>query len=93
MRKSIVHHKIPIIQVVEKTEVLKLLDTSMIYPISDSSWVNYVHIVPKKWGMTIIKNWQEWTNHNPNSDKWRMCIDYRKVNLETKKYHFVLPYG
>ena len=33
---------------VVKKEVLKLLDAGMIYPISDSSWVSPVHVVPKK---------------------------------------------
>ena len=23
---------------------------------------------------------------------WRMCIDYRKLNKATKKYHFLLPF-
>ena len=37
-------------------EVIKLLDASMIYPISDSSWVSPVQVVPKKWGMIVIQN-------------------------------------
>nr|GFC54659.1 reverse transcriptase domain-containing protein [Tanacetum cinerariifolium] len=39
-----------------KKEVEKLLDTGLIYPISDSPWVSPVHCVPKKGGMTVIKN-------------------------------------
>nr|GEW59272.1 hypothetical protein [Tanacetum cinerariifolium] len=39
-----------------KKEVEKLLDTGLIYPISDSPWVNPVHCVPKKGGFTIIEN-------------------------------------
>jgi len=38
----------PTMKEVVKKEVLKLLDTGMIYPISDSSWVSHVHVVPKK---------------------------------------------
>nr|GEZ21619.1 reverse transcriptase domain-containing protein [Tanacetum cinerariifolium] len=34
----------------------KLLDARLIHPISDSPWVSPIHCVPKKGGMTIIKN-------------------------------------
>jgi len=37
-------------------EVLKLLEAGLIYPISDSAWVSLVQVVPKKGGMTVIKN-------------------------------------
>jgi len=43
-------------QEVVKKEVVKLLDTSIIYPISDSESVSLLQVVPKKGGMTIIKN-------------------------------------
>ena len=33
---------------VVRTEVLKLLAASIIYPIADSKWVSPVHCVPKK---------------------------------------------
>ncbi|GJR28562.1 reverse transcriptase domain-containing protein [Tanacetum coccineum] len=39
-----------------KKEVIKLLDARLIYPISDSPWVSLVHCVPKKGGMTVVKN-------------------------------------
>nr|GFB96939.1 reverse transcriptase domain-containing protein [Tanacetum cinerariifolium] len=39
-----------------KKEVEKLLDARLIYPISDSPWVSPIHCVPKKGGMTVIKN-------------------------------------
>ena len=39
-----------------KKEIIKLLDAGIIYPISDSEWVSPVQVVPKKGGMTIIKN-------------------------------------
>ena len=41
---------------VVKKEIIKLLDTMIIYPISDSDWVSPIHVVPKKGGMTIVKN-------------------------------------
>nr|GEZ46334.1 hypothetical protein [Tanacetum cinerariifolium] len=39
-----------------KKEVEKLLDAGLIYPISDSPWVSPIHCIPKKGGMTVIKN-------------------------------------
>ncbi|XP_039687886.1 uncharacterized protein [Medicago truncatula] len=39
-----------------KKEVLKLLDAGVIYPISDSKWGSPVQVVPKKGGLTVIKN-------------------------------------
>ncbi|GJS01612.1 reverse transcriptase domain-containing protein, partial [Tanacetum coccineum] len=46
----------PKIHDVIKKEVEKLLDAGLIYPISDSPWVSPVHCVPKKSGITVIKN-------------------------------------
>ena len=41
---------------VVKKEVLKLLHTGIIYPVSDSKWVSPVQVVPKKGGMTVVEN-------------------------------------
>nr|GEZ63498.1 DNA-directed DNA polymerase [Tanacetum cinerariifolium] len=46
----------PKIYDVIKKEVEKLLDVGLIYLISDSPWVSPIHCVPKKGGMTVIKN-------------------------------------
>ncbi|KAL6514868.1 hypothetical protein OROGR_020447 [Orobanche gracilis] len=46
----------PNLKEVVRTEIIKLLDVGIIYPISDSSWVSLVHIVPKKSGITVITN-------------------------------------
>nr|GFA66662.1 reverse transcriptase domain-containing protein [Tanacetum cinerariifolium] len=46
----------PKIHDVIKKEVETLLDAGLIYPISDSPWVSPIHCVPKKGGMTVIKN-------------------------------------
>ncbi|XP_073307370.1 uncharacterized protein [Primulina huaijiensis] len=77
---------------VVKTEVLKLLDVGIIYPISDSKWVSPTQVVPKKSGITVIKNekGELLTSRVPSS--WRMCIDYRKLNDATRKDHFPLPF-
>ena len=39
-----------------KDEILKWLNASIIYPISDSPWVSPVHVVPKKAGITVTTN-------------------------------------
>ncbi|RDX66973.1 hypothetical protein CR513_54204, partial [Mucuna pruriens] len=44
---------------VVKKEVTKLLAAGIIYPISDSQWVSPVQVVPKKSGMTVMKNQQD----------------------------------
>jgi len=39
-----------------KAEILKLLDAGIIYPITNSKWVATIHVVPKKTGITLVKN-------------------------------------
>ena len=46
----------PNMKEVVKKEVLKLLDAGTIYPISDSKWASLVNVVPKKGGLTVVKN-------------------------------------
>jgi hypothetical protein len=41
---------------VVKKEVIKLLDAGIIYPVPHSEWVSPVHCVPKKEGLTMVKN-------------------------------------
>ena len=41
---------------VVKTEKLKLLEASIIYPIADSRWASLVHCVPKKGGIAVVPN-------------------------------------
>jgi hypothetical protein len=44
------------IREVMKKKVLKLLHTEIIYPVPHSEWVSLVQVVPKKGGMTVVKN-------------------------------------
>ena len=46
----------PTVQEVVRTEVIKLLDAGIIYPIFDSKWVSPIHVVPKRAGLTVVKN-------------------------------------
>ncbi|GJY15907.1 hypothetical protein Tco_0386329 [Tanacetum coccineum] len=75
-----------------KKEVEKLLDAGLIYPISDSPWVSPVHCVPKKGGMTVVKNEENELVPTRLVTGWRVCIDYRKLNEATCKDHFPLPF-
>nr|GFA75414.1 reverse transcriptase domain-containing protein [Tanacetum cinerariifolium] len=75
-----------------KKEVEKLLDTGLIYPISDSPWVSPVHCVPKKGGFTVVENEENELILTQLVTGWRVCIDYRKLNEATHKYPFPLPF-
>jgi len=77
---------------VVKAEVLKLLDVGIIYPISDSKWVSPTQVVPKKSGITVVKNEKGELIPTRVPSSWRMCIDYRKLNTATRKDHFPLPF-
>ncbi|KAL4361219.1 hypothetical protein GQ457_04G019150 [Hibiscus cannabinus] len=73
-------------------EIIKWLDAGIIYPISDSSWVSHVQCVPKKGGMTVVTNEANELLPTRTVTGWRICMDYRKLNKETKKDHFPLPF-
>nr|GEX51702.1 DNA-directed DNA polymerase [Tanacetum cinerariifolium] len=82
----------PKIHEVIKKEVLKLLDTGLIYPISDSPWVSPVQCVPIKGGFTIVENKENELIPTRLVTGWRVCIDYHNLNDVTHKDHFPLPF-
>nr|GEY21488.1 reverse transcriptase domain-containing protein [Tanacetum cinerariifolium] len=57
-----------------------------------SPWVSPIHCVPKKGGMTVIKNDKNELVPTRLVTGWRVCIDYRKLNEATRKDHFPLPF-
>ena len=81
----------PMLEVVKK-EVIKLLDCGVIYPISDSKWVSPVQVVPKKSGVTVVKNAEKELVPQRTITGHRVCIDYRPLNNVTRKDHFPLPF-
>ncbi|GJY93906.1 reverse transcriptase domain-containing protein [Tanacetum coccineum] len=82
----------PKIHDVIKKEVEKLLDARLIYPILDSPWVSLVHYVPKKGGMIVVTNDENELVPTRLVTRWRVCIDYHKLNEATRKDHFPLPF-
>ncbi|GJR62230.1 putative ribonuclease H-like domain-containing protein [Tanacetum coccineum] len=82
----------PNIKEVVKKEVIKLLDAGLIYPISDSPWVSPVQVVPKKGGMTVVKNEKNELIPQRTITRWCVCIDYYKLNNATQKDHFPLSF-
>jgi hypothetical protein len=68
------------------------LHARIIYHIPHSEWVIPVQVVPKKGGMTVVKNKKNELIPQRTVTEWRLCIDYRKLNKATKKYHFLLPF-
>ena len=77
---------------VVRNEVLKWLNVGFIYVISDSLRVSPVQVVPKKGGFTIIRNEKNELIPTRTVIGWRVCIDYRKMNIATRNDHYPLPF-
>ena len=82
----------PHMQEVVRAEVLKLLQASIIYPISDSTWVSPTQVVPKKSGVTTVLNEKGEEMPTRLTTGWRICINYRRINEVTRKDHFPPPF-
>ena len=78
----------PHLQEMVRAEVLKLLQAGIIYPISDSPWASPTQVVPKKSGITVVQNEKREEVATCLILGWRVCIDYRKLNVMTRKDHF-----
>nr|GEV15736.1 reverse transcriptase domain-containing protein [Tanacetum cinerariifolium] len=80
----------PKIHDIIKKEVIKLLDSGMIYPISDSPWVSPIHCVPKKGGMIVV------ANENNDLILTRLVTGYFQIPIDPQdqeKTTFTYPYG
>ena len=51
-----------------------------------------MHVVPKKDGFTVIRNEKNELIPIRTVTGWRVCIDYRKLNIATRKDHCPLPF-
>ena len=72
--------------------ILKLLEAGIIYPVGDSQWESHVHCVPKKGGITIVPNDKDELIPQRIVIGYRMVIDFRKLNKDTRKGHYPLPF-
>ena len=77
---------------VVRTEILKLLEACIIYPIADSRWVSHVHCVPKKGGITVVPNHKNELIPQRIVTGYRMVIDFRKLNKAIRKDHYHLSF-
>ena len=93
--KTLIEHQRrmnPVMKEVVRKEVLKWLNAAFIYAISYSPWVSPVHMVPKKGGFTVIINEKNELIPTRTVTRWRVCIDYRKLNIPTRNDHYPLPF-
>ena len=54
--------------------------------------MNLVHVVPKNGGFTMIRNEKNELIPIRTVIGWRVSIDYRILNMETRKDHYPLPF-
>ncbi|GJZ15653.1 reverse transcriptase domain-containing protein [Tanacetum coccineum] len=79
----------PKVHDVVKNEIVKLLDSGLIYPISDSLWVSSIHVVPKKGGITMVLNDNNELIPSRMVTGWRIPI----AQEDQGKATLTCPYG
>nr|GEW73459.1 integrase, catalytic region, zinc finger, CCHC-type, peptidase aspartic, catalytic [Tanacetum cinerariifolium] len=81
----------PKVQDVVEDEIVKLLDSGLIYPISDSPRVSSIYIVPKKRGMTVVLNDNNELIPSCTVTGWRVCIEEYYCFLDGFSGFFQIP--
>jgi len=51
-----------------------------------------VQVVSKKGDITVVKNDNNEFIPTRTTTRWRVCMDYRKLNKATREDHFSLPF-
>lgn len=69
-----------------------MVGCKVVFTIFDSKWVSLVQCIPKKGGMIVVLNKNNEFIPTYAVTRWRICMDYRKLNATTKKDHFPLPF-
>ncbi|GJT75481.1 DNA-directed DNA polymerase [Tanacetum coccineum] len=86
----------PKVQDVVKDEIVRLLDSGLIYPISDSPWVSPIHVVPKKGGMAVVLNDKELFIIVRTETGWLLHFRFFQIPIapeDQEKTTFTCPYG
>ncbi|XP_075475699.1 uncharacterized protein LOC142509748 [Primulina tabacum] len=83
----------PAMKEVVKNKVLKLLNAGVIYANSDSSWVSPIQVVPKKGGITVVRNENDELISTRTITGWRMRCQEKNLVLNWKKCHFMVQEG
>ena len=92
--KASIEHKRrlnPVMKEVVRKQVLKWLNASFIYAISNSPWVSPINVLPKKGGITVIRNEKNEFILTRKVIGWKVCSEYRKLNTTIRKDHNPLP--
>nr|XP_008386324.2 uncharacterized protein LOC103448840 [Malus domestica] len=79
----------PLMMEVVKKEVIKLLDVGIIYPISDSKWVSPIQVIPKRSGVTVVKNEASELVPTHVQNSWRIAVAPENQENTT----FTCPFG
>ena len=66
----------PNVKEVVMKEVVKLLEASIIYPISDSKLVSPTQVVPKKFVIIVVENLVGELFPQCTTTRWNFYIDY-----------------
>ncbi|XP_049399731.1 uncharacterized protein LOC125863765 [Solanum stenotomum] len=78
----------PLMKKVVRKEFIRWLNAGIVYPICDSNWVSLVQCVPKKGGMTVVRNEKNELIPTRTVTRWRICMDYQKLNDAARKDHY-----